>query len=161
AAVAATFAPVADTYVEGGTATTNYGAATLLEVKDASDISNDRHVFLKFDLRAVPDASVTSAVFKLYVAGLPNGTNAPFKVFAVADDTRAENATAWDNQPGQAAQLAGGTAAATGWLSYDITNYVNSQLATDKLISLEILDDSQARLMVRFASRESANVPLL
>src|SRR5262245_26710089 len=62
AATAATFVTVADTYVEGGSATTNFGAATLLEVKDSSDIGNDRHTFLKFDLRTVPDASVSSAI---------------------------------------------------------------------------------------------------
>jgi Alginate lyase len=161
AAVSATFAPVADTYVEGGTADINYGAVALLEVKDSSSLDNDRHTFLKFDLRAVQDASVGSAVLKLYVAGLPNGLNAPFKVFAVANDTWAESAMTWNNQPAQGAQLAAGTAAATGWINFDLTGYVNTQLASDKQVSLELLDDSQARLMVRFASRESLNAPAL
>jgi Alginate lyase len=161
AATATTFSAVADTYVQGGTATTNYGANALMEVKDSSDIDNDRHAFLKFDLRAVPDASVGSAVLKLYVTSLPNGTNAPFKLFAVANDTWAENTMIWSNQPAQGAQLTAGTAAATGWISLDITNYVNSQLASDKLVSLELLDDTQARLMVRFASREAQNAPVL
>ena len=161
AAVAATFAPVADTYVEGGTATTNYGASALLEVKDSSNTDNDRHAFLKFDLRAVPDASVGSAVLKLYVAKLPNGPNAPFKVFAVANDTWAETAMTWNDQPAQGGQIAAGLAATTGWISLDLTSHVNSQLASDKQVSIELLDETQARLMVRFASRESQNAPQL
>src|SRR5262245_59768384 len=143
AATAATFAPVADTYVEGGSATKNFGAETLLEIKDSSDIDNDRHAFLKFDLRAVPDASVSSAILKLYVTKLPNGPNAPYKVFTVANDTWAEAGTTWNNAPAQGTQLAAGNAAATGWISLDLTSYVNSQLAGDKLVSIKLLDDSQ------------------
>jgi hypothetical protein len=161
AAVSATFAPVADTYVEGGSATKNFGSTTALEIKDASDISNDRHTFLKFDLRAVPDASVSSAILKLYVAGLPNGPNAPYKLFAVANDTWTETGTTWNNAPAQGAQLAAGKAAVTGWISLDLTSHINSQLASDKLVSIKLLDDAQGRLMVRFSSRESQNAPQL
>src|SRR5262245_26699737 len=119
AATAATLVPAADTYVEGGSASKSFGAETQLEIKDASDIDNDRHAFLKFDLRAVQDASVSSAILKLYVTGLPNGTNAPYKVVAVADDAWTETGMIWNNQPAAGAQLAAGKAATTGWISLD------------------------------------------
>ncbi|MFL5805314.1 MAG: DNRLRE domain-containing protein [Roseiflexaceae bacterium] len=161
AATAVTLGTAADSYVEGGSATTNFGGDAELEIKDSSDIGNDRHAFLKFDLRGVSSASVGSAVLKLYVTQLPNGTPAPAKLFAVNADSWTESAIIWNNQPAQGALLGSQSLATTGWVNFDITAFVNAQLAGDKLVTVELLDDTLARLMIRFSSREGTNPPAL
>jgi Alginate lyase len=161
AAAVVTLGAAADSYVEGGTATSNYGSDALLVVKDASDIGNDRHTFLKFDLHGVTSASVGSAVLNLYVTQLPNGTPAPAKLFAVNADSWTESAITWNNQPAQGALLGSQSVATTGLVSFDITAFVNAQLAGDKLVTLELLDDTMARRMIRFSSREGKSPPAL
>ena len=69
--------PTADAYVRGGsTADTNYGAETVLEIKNGSGDSNDRWTYVKFDLGSVT-GTISSATLKLYVTALPNGAPAP------------------------------------------------------------------------------------
>ena len=57
--------PVADSYVNNGATTTNYGTATSMVTKES--VANDRAAFLKFDLRGLTGGSVSSATLKLYV----------------------------------------------------------------------------------------------
>ncbi len=161
AATAVTLGAVADSFVEGGSATENFGGDDELEIKDSSGIDNDRHALLRFDLRGVSSASVGSAVLQLYVTQLPNGAPAPAKLLAVDVDTWSETAITWNNQPAQGALLGSQSVATTGWVSFDITAFVNAQLAGDKLVTVKLVDDTLARRMIRFSSREGKNPPSL
>lgn len=152
---------VADTFVEGGSPSKNFGTEQKLEIKDASNIDNDRIAFLRFDLRNVTETSLGSAFLQVYVTHLPNGSPAPFKLHAVADDTWAEKSLTWQNKPALGAQLHTQSIAATGWVSIDVTQFVKAELAGDKQVSLAFQDDSLARLMIRLGSRESKTPPVL
>jgi hypothetical protein len=152
---------VADASVRGGAfADTNYGADSTLVVKDGSD-DYDRYTFLRFDLRSVAATRVRRALLKLYVQYLPNGTPAPFRIAAVADDTWHEATLTWRTQPLLGASGAQYRVQTTGWFSVDLTGYVNTQLASDKLVSLALFDDSLARRMVRWSSKEGRYPPVL
>src|SRR5207249_2133385 len=93
------FNPVADAYVRGGTyASQNFGTAFVLEEKNSDLDSYDRRTFLLFDLSSLSSASVSSAILKLYVTSLMDGT-APIAVFAVTSDSWTETGITWNNQP--------------------------------------------------------------
>ncbi|MFB9705262.1 CBM96 family carbohydrate-binding protein, partial [Rhodococcus aetherivorans] len=56
----------ADTYVQGGaTSTTSFGTATDLVVRPSKDPAFDRIAFFNFDLSALNNSVVTSAVLNL------------------------------------------------------------------------------------------------
>ncbi|MCS7131495.1 MAG: DNRLRE domain-containing protein, partial [Hadesarchaea archaeon] len=97
--------------------------------------------FLKFDLSLLPpDAVVTGAKLYLYcysVGGyLPGVTDV--QVREVANDSWLENEITWNNMPAMGSVL--DTVAATvayKWYSWDVTNFVKSQVsAGDRIISL-------------------------
>jgi hypothetical protein len=155
------FLPVADAYVRAGAfADTNYGADPTLVVKDGSN-DYDRRTFFRFDLRTVATTHVRRAILKLYVQNLPNGSPAPFRGAAIADDTWSEARITWNTQPtlGSSGMLYSVTA--TGWFSLDLTGYVNTQLAGDKLVSLAVFDDTAAGRMIRISSKEGNHPPVL
>jgi hypothetical protein len=152
---------VADASVRGGAfADTNYGTDSTLVVKDGSD-DYDRYTFLRFDLRSVAAARVRRAILKLYVWDLPNGAPARFRIAAVADDTWREATLTWRTQPVLGASGAQYSVQTTGWFSLELTGYVNTQLASDKLVSLALFDDSLAQRMVRWSSKEGHYPPVL
>ncbi|PYV40181.1 MAG: hypothetical protein DMG06_20985, partial [Acidobacteria bacterium] len=156
------FNPVADAYVRGGTyASQNFGTAFVLEEKNSDLDSYDRRTFLLFDLSSFSSASVSSAILKLYVTSLMDGT-APIAVFAVTSDSWTETGITWNNQPAFGSQVVSTSLSTTGWASFDVTSFVNSQLASDKKVSLMLWDATQAMKLVRSNSREnSANKPVL
>jgi hypothetical protein len=156
-----TLLAAADTYVEGGSQTANFGTAATLEVKDASSAIYDRHALLRFDLTKVT-TGVSTATLKLHVSDLPNGTPVPVCVFAVASDSWSETKATWKNQPTAGSQLTCQSIGATGWVAFDVTGFVSQERAGDHLVSFMLMDQSQANRMGRFDSREAAgNVPAL
>jgi endoglucanase len=159
--VVRTIAAVADTYVRAGTyATTNYGAEPALVIKDGST-SYDRRAFIRFDLRGVATTTVRRAMLKLYVTDLPNGGPAPFRVAAVASDGWSEGAITWNTQPMPGSAGMSYQVTARGWYTLDLTGYVNTQLAGDKLVSIALFDDTAAGRMLRISSREGTYPPTL
>jgi hypothetical protein len=107
-------------------------------------------------------SGATSAVLKLFVDQLPNGSPAPVCVFAVASDTWSETGTTWTNQPAAGANLGCQNISATGWVSFDVTANVKQELAGNKQVSFMLLDQTQTNRMARFSSRESpTNKPAL
>ena len=157
-----TFNPVADAHVRGGTfASQNFGTANVLEEKNSNLDSYDRRTFLRFDLSSITSTSATSATLRLYVSSLVEGT-APITVFAVTSDSWTETGITWSNQPAFGSQLVSQTLSTTGWASFNVTSFVNSQLAGDKKVSLMLWDTTQAIKLVQFNSREnSLNKPVL
>ena len=156
------FNPVADAYVRGGTyASQNFGTAFVLEEKNSNLDSYDRRTFLRFDLSSITGTSISQATLKLYVTSLVDGT-APIAVFAVPSDSWTETGITWNNQPAFGSQLVSTSLPTTGWTSFNVTSFVNSQLAGDKKVSLALWDATQAVKLVRFNSREnSVNRPVL
>jgi unsaturated chondroitin disaccharide hydrolase len=156
------FNPVADAYVRGGTyASQNFGTAFVLEEKNSNLDSYDRRTFLRFDLSSITGTSISQAALKLYVTSLVDGT-APIAVFAVPSNSWTETGITWNNQPAFGSLLVSTSLPTTGWTSFDVTSFVNSQLASDKKVSLMLWDSTQAMKLVRSNSREnSVNRPIL
>ena len=150
-----TLPALADSYVRDGSATTNFGSDTLLEVKDG-DPTFDRRGFVKFSLNTL-SGTLTSATLRLYVSDLPNGSPAPLCVFAVGADSWTEAGITWSNQPATGAQLACVNVSAIGWVSLDVSAPAIQELAGDKTLSLALEDNTAVNLMVRMNSRENAS----
>ena len=151
----------ADAYVRAGTyATSNYGSDPVLVIKDGTT-SYDRRAFIRFDLRGEATTTVRRAILKLYVTDLPNAAPAPFLVAAVASDGWSEGAITWNTQPVLGSAGMSYQVRATGWYALDLTGYVNTQLAGDKLVSIALFDDTAAGRMLRISSREGTSPQIM
>lgn len=67
--------PDADAYVQLGTATTNYGNATTLIVKDSGSGTTTRKIYLRFDISSVTLINLTDALLAMDVAGHDGGSS--------------------------------------------------------------------------------------
>ena len=149
-------APVADAYVRNGSAGSNFGRATTIEVKNTTSSGLTRRGLLRFDLASVGASSVRQATLRLFVTAIDK-PNPPLSVLSLANDTWSETAVTWNNQPPAGGSLASTTIAAAGAVvNLDVTTFVNSQLAGDKKASFELVQaSSSANVLVTLASREA------
>ncbi|MBB5870333.1 hypothetical protein F4553_003712 [Allocatelliglobosispora scoriae] len=120
AAATATFTPVADTYVQSDTATTNYGTSAQIVV----DNSPVRRSFLRFTVTGVT-GTVTSAKLRLRTISGNDGSVAGGTFRAVASNTWTETGTNWNNQPALGATLGTlGSVTKDAWYEVTVTSYV-------------------------------------
>ena len=115
-----TFTPIADTYVQSDTPTTNYGSSTQFVV----DNSPVRNMFLKFNVSGIGNQSIVSVKLRLYcVDGSPSGG----EFHRVANTTWSESSINWNTAPtadtGILASL--GKVSANTWYEVDVTSLVN------------------------------------
>lgn len=118
AAATSTFTPVADTYVQSDTATTNYGTSSQVVV----DNSPVRRVFLRFTVSGV-SGTVTSARLRLHAIGGNSGSPSGGTFSAVSSTTWPETGTTWNSQPAIDGPALGsiGAVSANGWYEVDVT----------------------------------------
>jgi len=115
--------------------------------------------YLKFDLSSVT-GTVTEAKLNLYLSNTPNGGYANFLISGVGDDTWTESMT-YSTRPAFGGQEAIQIAAASGWVTTDVTNFIKSQSTGDKMASL-LISYSNYGGTLSFNSREhSSNKPVL
>jgi hypothetical protein len=74
----------------------------------------------------------------------------------VTNDTWSETGITWNHQPATATVLASSTVTGPGWVTLDVTAFVNSQLAGDRKASFALRDTTLAHSLVRLRSREAA-----
>lgn len=162
--------PVADAYVRSGSsASTNFGAALVLDVKTNPVDSTNRNAFLRFSLTGV-SGTVTSAKLRLF--GNAATSAKPVSVHAVADVTWSESGITW-NYPSTGA---GGPAVSApltpsnptvgltpGWIEWDVTSYIQQQKAAGAAaVSLGVKSAlSSEEGQTTFNSREGTNKPVL
>jgi hypothetical protein len=159
-----TYVAAADAYVRGGVyASQNFGRSPNLESKDGNGSSQmyDRRTFVRFDLTAAGGGNVGSAQLDMYVTALPNGAPVRLCALAVSSDGWSETGITWSNQPAAGSALDCQDVRTTGWVSFDVTNFVVREVAGDRVVSLRVADTASTNRMVRFDSRESANAPSL
>lgn len=153
--------PEADSYVDGGSASANYGSVDTLIVKDGSGTGYDRISYLKFNLGSL-SGSVSSAKLKVYCNALPNGTPSAAKAFRVTGDGWTETGITWNNKPALGAQEGSQLSfGATGWYEFDVTGYVSVEYGGDKTVTIALSDNTQVNKMIEMDSREGANKPVL
>ena len=153
--------PVADSYVDDGAATTNFGGAPMMYVKTQNDTTNNRTAFLKFSLAGV-SGPVTAA--KLRVFGRAFGGTHQIGAFPVADSGWGETTINFRNKPALGTKLLQiGVTTAPKYHEWDVTAHLQSRLAAgDMLVTLAL----QMVVPVSsepdiFDSKEATNKPQL
>ena len=154
--------PEADAYVRNGKyAGDNYGGEAFLIAKDGGDEVFDRRIFIRFNLKDVQGLA-SKAELTLTVDKLPNGEPAPIKLFKAANNW-SEHEITYNTQPESGSAPIGEVVITNqGKITFDITDYVNEKLNSgDTMLTVMLTDDSLARRLIRFYSRESATPPTL
>ncbi|QGQ95108.1 right-handed parallel beta-helix repeat-containing protein [Paenibacillus psychroresistens] len=147
---------------DGSSASTNYGTNTTLEIKKSATAGFTRKSYLKFNLSAL--SSINSAVLKLYGNNTTDTTSVTVSIFAAASDTWTESALTWNNAPVETGSVLATTAVnSTAQLySFNITNYAQSQLSGDKIVTLIVETTTADDKLITFNSDEnSVNKPQL
>ncbi|MFF4573950.1 DNRLRE domain-containing protein [Streptomyces sp. NPDC001410] len=120
-AATTTFTPVADTYVQDSTPSTNYGTSTQFVV----DNSPVRQSFLKFTVSGVTDP-VTNAKLRIRTVSGNNGSSNGGTFKAMTDTTWSETGTTWNNKPAIDGSTLGtlGSVVKNTWYEIDVTSLV-------------------------------------
>lgn len=134
--------PTIDAFIRGGTnGDTNYGTGTTLELRQGADENYARRILFRFTLPA-GSTSLRKAELRVNVSSYtaPN-TSHTFQAASVADDTWTETGVTWNNQPAYTTPvLSTVTTSSTGTFVFDVTSFVNSEIALNhSLISLMLL----------------------
>jgi 2',3'-cyclic-nucleotide 2'-phosphodiesterase (5'-nucleotidase family) len=131
--------PVADAQVSSGNPNTNSGSATSMFIQSAATNFGNERAWLRFDLSSLPsDAVVTAATLEMY-CWKATGPSLDTEVHGGTSDTWGETTITWNNQPAFGPTLATQTLAAGAvnvYYDWDVTSFVQGQLAGDKLVSL-------------------------
>lgn len=148
-----------DARVRGGTyANNNYGANTVVEVKNRTGSNDDYETFLKFDLSSLP-GSVTNATLSLIVDSQSQGPE--ISIYQVDTDTWDELTITWNNKPSSGTLIETfDMHSTTTEVQFDVTAYINAQQSGDGVASFRI-KKSHGSQWVRFESKEGTNAPLL
>jgi subtilisin family serine protease len=163
--IARPLAPVADSYVRDGHATTNFGTAATMETKLSSAAGTQRLAYLRFDLGAT---AATTAKLRLF-GTLSATSTAKLKaqVFASGDTTWSETGITWNNRPattGSALDEVTLANSTTGqWYEWDVSAFVRAQQANGRTsVTLVIKHSTVSTTYAKWNSRENAaNQPQL
>ncbi|HQO21198.1 MAG TPA: DNRLRE domain-containing protein [Acidobacteriota bacterium] len=157
----------ADSYVNQGSAGTNYGSGATMSVQ--SRLSQAQRTLVMFDLSAIPeDSTINTATLELYASSAPT-TGLTLNVHRITG-TWTEPGVTWTNQPAYNstvdASLAGGTT--TGWKIWNIASLVQDWVdgTSDNygLIVKGSVENDKTAVTYAFASKEngtSGNRPIL
>jgi parallel beta-helix repeat protein len=147
AAAAATFTPVADSYVDASTPATNYGTQPYVRI----DADPQRTAYLRFDVQGVGGPS--SAVLKFFVE---SASSTGIAVKAVADNTWSETSILPGTAPAPGATLGNTGAFPAGtWISVQFADAVTG----NGPVSFALTTSSSTAIKV--TSREGVNKPQL
>jgi hypothetical protein len=162
----------ADTYVRDGSYTnSNFGTDDRFTVKKDGS-SYNREAYLRFDLSALTETSYAKALLKLNEIRTNTGVTSSgnkWRLFFVADDTWSEVQLKNSNKPAAGDMMAevtpinlSGNPQVPQAIEWDITPYLNAELAGDKKISMVLLGglNNVGTGDADFASREHAELSL-
>lgn len=158
-----TLSPTADAFVRNGSyAATNYGNDTALVVKGTAGSGYTRLSYLKFSLGNI--SNISSAKLRIYGRNIDNTTAITLSSYGVNTDSWTESAITFNNAP--AASTAALSAASVNnsakYYELDVTSFVKTQLAGDKIVSLLIKDAANGNSNLVFNSKEETqNKPQL
>lgn len=155
--------PTADAYVRDGTyATTNFGTATTLVVKQDTNVGYNRKSFLMFDLTGIPSTSRTT--LKLYGNYATSGGSSAVRCWYVASNAWTESGITWNTAPTLSTLLSTTTVGSTAqYWTWDVTSAVQSAIASGATTFTLALDPSATTANYpSFNSREAtSNQPQL
>lgn len=153
--------PAADATVRGGaSASSNFGTATTLTVKEDSSNDNDRRAVLRWDL-----SSITGTVYQVRLRLTPVnvGTNGIEQGVAfTTNDSWSENAVTWNNQPVAGKRFATWLSGVSNAVEVVVTPQVQEALAGDGQFSVSLysIRNFGANGQVDYAAREHPDAKL-
>jgi acid phosphatase type 7 len=116
AAPAATFSPVADSYVDTSNPLGNYGARTSLRTDTSPTVTS----YVRFNVQDVPPGG--SAKLRVYAN---SGNTVGFQLRTVSDDTWSETGIDYNNAPAVGPVISSsGKVMANTWYEFDVSPYV-------------------------------------
>ena len=153
--------PEADSYVRADSfSNQNFGTASSLIVKDISNNSFDRKIYLRFDLSPISDLSVSNIQKAELVMDVKVGqegfTGETYDLYKIDDDGWKEDSITWDNAPenGALIQTIKGDSSQMRW---DVTQEVISDWNADGILSLSIIQQAEGgNPIIHFFSREAS-----
>ena len=156
-----TYNSIADASVYAGSATTNYGSAAF-QIKGSSSNSILRYAYIKFSLGNTVAADVKSAKLRIYCNSIVAGSSTDVVVSSTSENWD-ETLINYANRPDFKTTLASVNIAASGkYYEWDVTNYVKSVIADNKIFSFGLSDPSNSENLIIFNSKESStNLPQL
>lgn len=134
-----TLTPEADAYVRDGTnaaithGTTDPGLL-ITKLSPSGQLNNARESYLRFDAASV-SGGISAATLRVYgKIDLTTTPSVPIGVYAVSNTTWSESAITWNNKPASGAGLDTSTVtnAAYAYISFDVTAYLQSELAAGR-----------------------------
>jgi len=133
---------VGDSYVAQGSAGSNYGTATSMQV--VSYTSANQRTFILWNLTLPSGINVTSAKLAIYMNTAPSAG----RTYNAYNTTNAwtETGITWTNQPAAGTLQQGISTGTTNgvWLVWDVTNAVSSAiLQSNQNMSIVIIDSSE------------------
>jgi hypothetical protein len=144
-----TFTPVADTYVNAGSTTTNYGSSTTLR----ADASPDVHSYLRFNVQGL-NGPVTRATLRVFAN---SSLSAGYQALRVSDNTWVESTVNYNNAPAVGSLIgSSGAVSANTWTTVDVTSFITG----NGVFSLAL--NTTSSTAISLSSRElGANSPQL
>jgi hypothetical protein len=143
-----TLTAIADSYVNAGSATSNYGSLTTLRA-DGSPVVRS---YLRFNVQGL-NGPVTRATLRIFAnSALTQGVDAR----GVTDNTWAEGTINFNNAPAVGGVLGSSGSISSGtWKTIDVTSFITG----NGTFNLAVTTNSSTAISL--ASRESANAPQL
>ncbi|MDQ3870276.1 MAG: DNRLRE domain-containing protein, partial [Chloroflexota bacterium] len=140
-----TFAVTADAYVQQDLATTNFGAATSIDV-DSSPLKN---LLMKFNVSGLTGRKITGATLRVYCID-SSSVGGEFR--RVADQTWSEGTVTWNNAPTADPTVLGalGGVSANAWFEADVGSLVSGDGSVSLRASSSSMDGA------RYSSKEGA-----
>ncbi len=155
-----TLRATADAYVRDGTsANTNYGSATILNVRTDSTTGNNRDTYVAFDLNTVTNVASAKLTF---TAALGASATIPTSIYASGSETWTESGLTWNNRPARTTLLATVSVSGTAYTTYevDLTAFIRAEKAAGKTRTTIILHDaSDAPTYTKVYAKEIGTTP--
>jgi hypothetical protein len=150
----------ADAYVkDGSAATTNFGQAADLQLKNSMQTGLRREAALRFDISSLP--AIGKATLRLYGRLIDTGSmNIPVAAYKAASGTWTEDGVTWNARPGiSGTEVARVTVTDTTarWYDLDITALVKAEKAAGRTsVDLVLRALATSAPYITFASAEAA-----
>ncbi len=158
-----TLAPTADSYIQQGTPTTNYGTATTMLVRIDTANSLSRAAYLQFNLASLPAGTITSAQLRVYGSHDTGGTGVSINAYpGTVTATWSETALNWNNALASVGVDFNGTPLGTtavsttaAYYSWNVTSLINSRRSVGNA-TVALYPAAADTYRVTFNSKEAA-----
>ncbi len=151
-----TLFPLADAFVRNGSyAGKNYGNDTFLIVKGSNTTGYTRSSYLKFSLNNL--SNVTSAKLRIYGSNVDNTLGINLSAYGITADSWTENGICFSTAPAASTSALSSVSVnnVKKYYEFNVTSFVQTQVAGDKVASFLIRNPANQDKIVSFKSKES------